>query len=284
MPAIDINRGTTNIINDPQISAEIWAKAIEDSFFMTHARQVTIPGPGMKIQTITGEPVADWVTETGAKPVSTSTFGAKTVIPYKLAVIEPFSAEFMRDKRALYDELVRRLPAALAKKFDETIMGTTAPGTGFDVLGGASTVSLSGGTSVYGQLLAADASIAAGDGIMNVIGLAPAAKSVVQGAVDNNGYPIFTNLATGGIGNILGAEVDVKKALAVSPAIGIAGDFDDAVWGMVEGIQIAFSDTATLTNGSETINLWQQNMVAVRAECEIAFAVKDVAEYVVLTA
>ena len=43
------------------------------------------------------------------------------------------------------------------------------------------------------------------------------------------------------------------------------------VYGTVEGVQISISDQATLTDGSTTINLWQQNMFAVRAEIEIGF-------------
>ena len=295
---VDINRGTTNVINDPDISQEIWANALTDSFFMAHARRVTIPGEGVKIQTITGEPTANWVGETAAKPVSTHTFGAKTVIPYKLAVIEPFSMEFMRDKRALYDELVRRLPNALAKKFDATIMSTTAPGTGFDVLGGATKVSLipGQGATVYDQFLAADAAIAAGGGLMGVIGLAPQGKTKVQGAVDQVGRPLFTpGVDSAAIGNILGAGVDINKNLYVAgtaatqsaagvPAIvGIAGDFTDAIFGMVNAVSIELSREATLVNGGTTINLWQQNMVAVKAEVEVAFAVKSASEFVLFT-
>lgn len=44
-----------------------------------------------------------------------------------------------------------------------------------------------------------------------------------------------------------------------------------AVWGTVEGMEISFSDQATLVDGTTTINLWQQNMFAVRAEIEVGF-------------
>lgn len=295
MAGIDINRTTTNVINDPEISSEIWGKAIEDSFFMQHARRITIPGPGIKVQTITGEPTANWVAETNAKPVSTHTFGTKTITPYKLAVIEPFSMEFMRDKPALYDELVRRLPGALATKFDATILSTTAPGTGFDVLGSAAKVSLIPGNNatVYDQFLAADAAIAAGGGSMNAIGLAPQGRAKVLAAVDGDKRPLFTaGTQTGAIDNILGSTVDINKRLYVAgtagnpgtPAIvGVAGDFEDAVYGMVSDISIEFSREATLTNGNATYSLWQNNMVACKVECEIAFAVKSTSEFVLLT-
>ncbi len=299
MTAIDINRGTTNVALPQEVSAEIWAKVLEESAFMQLARKIAIPGPGVTVQTITGEPVADWVDETAAKPVGTHTFGKKVIKPYKLAVIEPFSNEFRRDKAALYSECVNRLPKALGKKFDSTIMGTTAPGTGFDVLGSCSAVSLIPGanSTVYDQFLAVDSAIAAADGIMNGIALAPQGKSKVLGAVDGVGHPLFTpGVGSNTVGNILGAPVAVNKGVYVAGAagspgtpaiVGIAGDFEDAVWGSVEGIQMAVSDQATLTIGSgqdaQTVSLWQNNMFAVRFEIEVAFAVKDADEFVLLT-
>ncbi len=308
----DTNRNTSNVILDPEVSAEIWAKAIEESFFMQRARRINIPGSGVKIQTITGEPDANWVDETNLKPIGFHTFNKKTITPYKLAIIEPFSNEFRRDKAALYAECVQRLPKALGKKFDGTIMGSSAPGTGFDVLGtGVSTTSLledsSNHITTYDRFVAVDAAISAADGIMDTIGLAPQGKSLVLGAKDGQGRPVFTpGVESGTIGNILGADVTVSKGLykagtaatgtagqqgyvAGTPAIvGVAGDFTDVVWGSVEGIKMSLSEEATLTYTNQssqtvTINLWQQNMFAVRFEIEVAFAVRDKGQLMLLT-
>lgn len=280
----DISRHTSNVILDPEISAEIWAKAIDQSAFMQLANRITIPGSGVKVQTITGEPTANWVDETNAKPVGFHTFGNKTITPYKLAVIEPFSDEFRRDKSALYAECVRRLPGAIAKKFDSTIMSSTAPGSGFDVLGtGVSSIGI-GGSDVYGAFVDIDAAISSADGIMNAIALSPQGKSLVLGAVDNSGRPLFTaGVGSNTVGNILGSSVAVAKGVYVSgtPAVvGVAGDFSGVRWGMVEGIKMAISDQATLTytdsnSQSVTLNLWQRNMFAVKVECEVSFAVMD---------
>ena len=103
MPAVDINRRTTNVLLPAEVSAEVWGATLEESAFMRLARRINMPGSGVDIQTITGEPSADWVDETALKPVATHTFGKKTIRPYKLAVIEPFSNEFRRDKAALYN-------------------------------------------------------------------------------------------------------------------------------------------------------------------------------------
>ena len=289
MPAIDINRGTTNVVLPEEVSAEIWGATIEGSAFMANARRITIPGTGLKVQTITGEPTANWVDETAAKPVSNHTLGKKTIVPYKLAVIEAFSMEFLRDADALYAELVRRLPLALGTKFDQTIMGTTAPGSGFDVLGGCTAVSLTptSPATVYDQFLAVDGNVATAGGVMDHIILAPQGRAKVLAAVDGDKRPLFTaGVETGVINPILGATVSTSKNVYVdltTDVIGIAGDFTKALYGTVEGIQIAVSDQATLGKGDNAINLWQQNMIAVRAEVEVAFAVEGTGYFNLLT-
>jgi HK97 family phage major capsid protein len=292
----DISRQTSNVALPADVAQEIWAKAVDTSAFMQLARRINIPGTGTTVQTITGEPTANWVAETNAKPLSAHTFGKKAITPYKLAVIEAFSNEFMRDKKGLYDECVRRLPAALSKKFDSTIMSATAPGSGFDVLGtGVSAVSLlpDTGVTVYDRFVAADAAISAADGIMNAIALAPPGKSIVIAATDQTGRPLLTpGVQSGTVGNILGADVAIAKGVykagaatgSVPATVGVAGDFSGVVWGSVEGVQMAVSDQASLVDGSgNTIHLWQDNMLAIRFEIEVAFAVMDKSQLVLLT-
>lgn len=292
----DISRQTSNVALPADVSQEIWSNAVSESAFMQLARQIRIPGTGTTIQTITGEPSANWVAETNAKPVSAHTFGKHAITPYKLAVIEAFSTEFLRDKNALYDECVRRLPAALGKKFDSTIMGTTAPGSGFDVLGTGvtkQTILSASGHTVYSRFVDADAEISAHDGILNAIALAPQGKSIVLGAEDTTGHPIFTaGVGSNTVGSILGANVAVNKGVYVAGAatgsvpaiVGVAGDFTGVLWGSVEGVQMSVSDQATIVDGSSnSISLWQNNMVAVRFEIEVAFAVMDKTQLVLLT-
>lgn len=291
----NVYRGTSNIALPADVSQEIWAAVAEESAFMRLARQITLPGTGTTIQTITGEPVADWVAETGAKPVSTHSFGKKAITPYKLAVIEPFSLEFVRDKAALYDECVRRLPAAIAAKFDSTIIGTTAPGSGFDVLGSATAVSLipGSGDTVYDQLVTVAGNIASNGGVMNGIILAPQGQSKLLAAKDGDGRPLFTmGVETAALNPVLGAQIAVSKHVykagtAGSPGtpavVGIAGDFSDAVYGIVEGIKVDISRDATLVTSDGMMSMFQQDMVAVRIEAEVAFAVKAAGEFNLLT-
>src|SRR5690606_27208016 len=138
MAGIDINRTTSGVVLPPEISSEIWANMIEASAVQQLARRIDLPGPGVTIPIITGDPEADWVAETDHKPVSRPSFSSKDLTPYTLAVIVPFSNQFRRDLNALSAECVRRLPGALAKKFDQTVFASSgAPGLNFAQLGGA---------------------------------------------------------------------------------------------------------------------------------------------------
>ena len=127
MAATDINR-TTTITLPGEVSSEILQKTQESSAVMALARSIKLPGLGTTIPIITGDPEAAWVGETEKKPVKRGTLATKVMQPYTLAVIVPFSNQFRRDVPALYDELVKRLPLALAQKFDATVFGgVTAP-------------------------------------------------------------------------------------------------------------------------------------------------------------
>lgn len=270
-----INTNRTNISLPTSISSEIIQKTQEASAVMKLARQIALPGNGLTIPVITSDPVAAWVDETDEKPVSNPGLSTKVMRGYKLAVIEPFSNQFKRDYGALYDALIARLPGILAAKFDNTVFGgTSAPGDDFDQLSSATGQSLA--SDVYGGLVAADTDIALHGGITNGYAISPQMKGILLSALDKNDRPLFiNNVSEGAIPMILGNPTYLTKGAFVSGSpstIGFVGDWSKAMYGVVEGVDITFSDQATLTlANSSTINLFQRNMFAVRAEIEIGF-------------
>jgi hypothetical protein len=73
---------------------------------------------------------------------------------------------------------------------------------------------------------------------------------------------------------VLGARTVQSKGAYVAGTpnvVGVVGDWSQAVYGTVEGVVIYYSSDATIVNGNTTINLFQQNMFAVRAEIEVGF-------------
>lgn len=304
---VDISRGTDGVNLPVEVSQEIWADTQEASAVMTLARQIAMPGSGVSIPIITGDAEADWVGETEAKSVSRATLSNKTITPYKLAVIEPFSNEFRRDLPGLYAELQRRLPNALAKKFDATVFGTTAPGSNFDTLGAATAVGIAPHASdvkkgTYAGLVEAYGNIATAGGTLDGWALSSQAKALLLNQVDSTGRPLLAESIAAGsaVPTILGEQVTYSKGVYASGSpnvLGFAGDWSSAVYGTVEGIKVDISNQASIqdgvteltTSGDDTvevpnmINLWQQNMFAVLVEVEIGFRVRDVARFNRLT-
>ena len=265
----------TSIELPVEVSQEIMQKTQEDSAIMRLARQIALPGRGTSINVITSDPEAAWVGETSAKSVSNPGLTTKVMRAYKLAVIVPFSNEFRRDVASLYDALVERLPRALAQKFDATVFGNgDKPGDDFDSFANVTKQSLA--SDVYGGLVAADTDISLHGGIVSGYALSPQARGILLAATDKNDRPLFVNsVSEGAIPLILGAPTYLSKGAFVqgSPStIGVVGDWSQAMYGTVEGVRIDYSSDATLDLGSgNVINLFQQNMFAVRAEIEVGF-------------
>lgn len=284
MPATGQATNRTNFELPMDVSREILQKTQEASAIQRLARRVNLPGNGLIIPMITGDPTADWVTETGMKPVSNPSFDRKLMQAHKLAVIVPFSDEFRRDRKALYDQCIRRLPLALAAKFDETVLfGPASTLANFDNFSAVTQQALdTSGKTAYDGLVAADIDISEQGGIVDGYVFSPQGRGILLSAVDANKRPLFINsVADDAIPRVLGAPTyfvrSAYKAGGTNDIVGFAGDWSHAMWGTVEGVKIDISTEATLTYTNEddetvTINLFQQNMFAVRAEIEVGFA------------
>ena len=285
-----INRSSIEL--PPAVSRVILQKVQESSAIMRLAQEIPLPGSGVTIPVITGDPEAEWVGETENKPVSRPQLGNKKMQAYKLAVIVPFSNEFRRDAETLFNALVGRLPNSLAVKFDKTSIGAASkPGENFDSFTTCTAQSLiaTQTASTYDGLVAADTDIAIHGGELSGFAISPQARGILLNAKDDQGRPLFVNsVAEGAIPMILGVPTYRNKGVykpgtaaasgtSGTPAVvGVAGDWSKALYGTVEGVKVDISDQATLTYEDDegqtvTLNLWQRNMFAVRAEIECGF-------------
>ena len=278
----DINRTTNSMALPSALSAEVLQKASQKSAIMRLAEKIELPGTGVTIPVVVSDPVAAWVAETEKKPVNNATPGTKLMQAFKIATIMTFSKELVRDASALYRAIVEKGPAAIAKKFDQTIIGANAAPsqTNFDTFAGCTAVSIANANNgTYLGLVAANQNIATAGGRMNGVAVGAQGESLLFSAVDTTGRPIFMPTANdGSIGAVLGSQIVENNGLYVagtSPApnvVGIAGDWTQAKYGIVNGIEFSFADQASIDDGNgNTINLWQQNMVAVLVEAELGF-------------
>ena len=275
---IDVNRSTDGVALPSVLVDTVIQGITENSAVMSLANRMVIPGSGVTMNVITGDPTPAWTVESTEKTVSEPTFKNKVMQPYKLAVIVPFSDQFRRDESALYDAIVTRVPAALARKFDETVFFGTAPGTNFDTLSAVDAVDLE--KDPYGALVGAINGIAVAGGTANGIVLSPQANGLIMSARYDSGAgePIFPNYGAGqplfGI-QTLTRHAAYKAGSSAADTVGFIGDWSKAYVGVVEDIKVEYSNQATLNDGTNSINLWQRNMFALRCEMEVGFIVAD---------
>lgn len=275
---IDVNRGTTGVALPSVLIDNVIQGVIEGSAVMSLANRMVIPGSGVTMNIITGDPEPAWTAESTEKAVSEPTFANKVMQPYKLAVIVPFSDQFRRDEAALYDAIVTRIPAALARKFDETVFFGTTPGTNFDTLSGVDAVDLE--KDPYGALVGAINGIAVAGGTANGIVLSPQANGLIMSARydSGTGEPIFPNYGAGqplfGI-PALTRHAAYKAGSSAADTVGFIGDWSKAYYGIVEDVKIEYSNQSTLNDGTNSINLWQRDMFALRCVMEVGFVIAD---------
>jgi len=283
--------GTTLLPRD--ISEMIFEDAVKDSVVQRAARKIPLPYAGVGIPYMTGKPVAAWVSEGGRKPVSDATVGTKTMDPKKLAVIVPFSQEYLRaDTVNLLDTLRPDIAQAFAEAFDKAaIHGTSTPFANY-LTETTNTVTLGTGGSYYVDMVNLAKDIAAAGHSFNGWIVGEQGQWTLAGNVDTEGRPILTTIveAESGItrGTLLGRpafigeQVDISNVADVGDGlndtlVALAGDWRKAAWGAVGEIEYDVTDQASLTlTDTSVLNLWQDNLVALRAEAWYGFAVRDV--------
>lgn len=294
MTAIDINRGTSGVRLDPVALGEIWQGVQEQSAVMRLADETPMAGPGVSVDVITGDPTATWTGESEEATVSRPSLSSKLITPYEITVIVPMSKKFARDKKKLADQVMKRLPGTVAKKFDTTVFGLSAgaPGSNFDTLGAAAAIGINGNT--WAGLVAAQQSVSAGLGGLDGFAISPQAVGVLLNKVDTTGRPLFLpSTSEGSVPRLLGQNTYETRHVYLADAdgagggtaaqLGYAGDWMSAHYGIVEDITLDVSTQATINDGGTQINLWQRGMIAVLATFEVGFRIEDIAKFAKLT-
>ncbi len=300
--ALDVSRETNGIDLTPEESAAVWTKAEKQSVIMQAAQRMTLPGRGTRVNILDDDHAAQWIDETAPAPVYTPKFSHRTIGAHKMACFTMFSKEFVRDRAALYSAVVQRGSQAIARAIDEAVLtgATVRPSKeDFDILYDAQTVSL-GSNPDYKKLAKIYGTIANNDGNLDKWLLSPQAISTLIGMTDANGRPLITSIdaSSAAVGNILGGTVlkspwghkagettgTGSSAQTSAELLGVAGDFSNAFFGMVNGIRIELSDQAAIEQGGQVISMWQRDMVAVKITAEVGFACKDKSKFVVITA
>lgn len=301
--AITAARATTDFSGflSPAQSAPIFNRAARMSVVQSLARQVPLGINGVEIPVITSRPTAGWVAEGGAKPATQGAMALKTITPKKLAAIFVQSAEVVRANPGNYMEFMRESVAEaftiafdLAAAHDQGPDGTVGGGP-FSTWLDQTTKSVEIGTTsqanggIHGDLVAGLTLLVNDGKKLTGFGLDDRIEPLLWGAVDSTGRPLYVDLPTdetssaiARIGRLLNRPTAMNEGLyeSVNDVLAYGGDWTQAVWGVVGGINYRVSTEATVTINGTLTSLWENNLVAVLAEAEYGWLVNDVASFV----
>ena len=112
-------------------------------------------------------------------------------------------------------------------------------------------------------------------------------RSSLMQQTDTLGRPLYTNNLTDSLGTIHGLPVAYGRpvsgkigASADTKVKAFGGDWTQLKYGFAEDITIRATDTATIQDGSQTINLWQRNMEAFLVEAIFGWVITDKSAFV----
>lgn len=284
----------------PELAEAYFEEVRKVSVVQSLARQVPLSANGVDVPIVTSKPTAGWVSEGGQKPTTNGGLGIKTMTPKKLAAIVPVSAEVVRSNPGGFMEILKQdIAEAFAKAFDAAALhGTDSPFDSDQNLAATSkTVTLGTATAAKGGLfadineglnvLAKDRKRLTGFALDTVV------EPMLNSSVDNNGRPIFTASPTTGTaesvvaGTLLGRPAvfaeGIAPATTTGSVVGFGGNWSKCIWGTVGGITFDVSTEAAVTIGGKLVSLFENNLVAVRAEAEFGWLLADKENFVKYT-
>ena len=282
----------------PEQAASIFDDAVKGSVAMQMFQRQELGPAGVSFPILTNKPTANWVAEAGKKPTTQADVGIVTMKPQKIAAIAVMSQEVVRANPANYSQTLRtHLADAFAVAFDLAVFhnkGGDGTGTGpFDhhVAETTKSVEVSGdGTKLYDELVQAITLNVKGTPKKKVTGWAfdTGFEPAFLDAKDNNGRPLFAEAHYEGLapviryGSVLGRISRMHENVGNDKTVGFAGDWTKGAWGAVGGIEYDISTEATVTIGGQLVSLYENNLVALRAEAEFGFVLADKEAFVKL--
>ncbi|GGA31132.1 phage major capsid protein [Psychrobacillus lasiicapitis] len=228
-------------------------------------------------------PGAYWVGEAERIQTSKAEWLKASMEAKKLGVIIPVSKEFLRYSVSdFFNEVKPMIAEAFYTKFDQAaLFGNGSPYTAGTsvwerITASGNTIEIGSTPNLYTDLNGLVALVEDGDHDANGFTTTRRFRQKLRGAVDGQNKPIFNDTTAGAANQVLGMPVGYVdgKAWDYSKAELITGDWKYARYGILQGIEYAISEDATLTTitaDGGPVNLFERDMFALRATMHIGF-------------
>lgn len=291
-----IDRSGASALIPVQESREIIEMIPNESVFLRHAvRMPDMTSKQTSVPVMAGDVDAYFVNgDNGLKQTSKMSWDKVFINAEELAVIVPIPEAVLDDSSYdIWAQVRPRIAAAFARKIDQAALFSTDKPTSWPVglVAGAIAANQSvehsktaTGSDLYTELFGEGGvvSLVEDKGLpVNTFIGSVKTKSMLRGAQDLNGQPIFTPAYSNGSAGafrdaIAGVGVEFVDPRVWDDTTGLllAGDFSLVRYAMRQDISYKLLTEATITNASGEVvyNLAQMDMVALRAVMRIGWA------------
>ena len=235
---------------------------------MSDFRQVPF---NVKVPTQTGATAVAWVGEAEEKPTTDIKFGQATLGFAKVAGIVVLSEELMRFSSPaadvlVRDDMVKSVSQFLDQQFVDPAKAEAAESPA-SILNGVAPIASTGTTAAaYDADLAALVASFVKDNqtLAGAYWLMSETRALQLALLrDALGNTYFQGMGLAGSRTLLGLPLIASESIGDKIILVKPGNIllaDDG------GVDIAYSDQATIKNGADTLNLFQQNLIGIRAE------------------
>ena len=274
------NINTTNALQGlipVEMATEILRDVADNSAVMQLGNMIPMDTPTKEFPVELTQAGAYWVGEGQKITIDEASWATVKMEAKKLAVIVPATREALEDGSInVLEEVKRQIAEAFAKKFDAAaLFGTDSPwGSGKSIVEYAKSngKNIAATTNVIKDLSDVMGVLEAEEIEPNAFVSTRALKAELRNAENNAGYSIFEDKTKDAPARLHGNPLMFTKNFDKSAAKVITGDFDKLYFGILDDIEYKISTEGTVGN----INLFEQDMVAVRATMRVAYlAIKD---------
>lgn len=285
-----VNNEVLDLIQDGY-STELLNTATASSVVASTARVVNMGTRSTKLPVLATLPVAKWVGSEGEsrrKPTSSVGWDHKYLNVEELAVIVPVRQEDLEDASTdLLSDIARLGGQAIGRALDEAVLfgldkpvnfrsldltaAAVAAGNVFQIGTGANDLS--------GSIFQAAGAVADGGYEPSVFASRSGMKYRLANQRGTDNAPIYfpsLSVGPGAADNVAGLNAAwcLNGAWDSTKAEALVFDPTRVILGIRTDIQVSFSDQATVEN----LNLWENDMVALRFRARYAYALGDVVQ------